>query len=47
MAGAPPPPAVARRREAIVRESEAALRGDRSVEAISADLKAAVGARKR
>ncbi len=46
-AGEPPAPAVARRREAIVRESEAALRGDRSVEAISADLKAAVGARKR
>ncbi|MFI5257987.1 MAG: 23S rRNA (adenine(2503)-C(2))-methyltransferase RlmN [Candidatus Limnocylindrales bacterium] len=43
-AGEPPAPAVARRREAIVRQSEAALRGTRSSESLPADLKAAVSA---
>jgi hypothetical protein len=33
-AGEPPPPAVERRRELILRQSEAALRGDRSHEAL-------------
>jgi 23S rRNA (adenine2503-C2)-methyltransferase len=41
-AGEPPPPAVQRRRELIVRQSEAALRGDRSGEALPAGLQAAV-----
>ncbi len=42
-AGEPPAPAVAHRREAILRQSEAALRGSRSAEALPADLEAAVG----
>src|ERR1700690_823650 len=41
-AGEPPAPAVAHRREAIVRQSEAALRGDRSIERLPSDLEAAV-----
>jgi 23S rRNA (adenine2503-C2)-methyltransferase len=41
-AGEPPAPAVAHRREVIVRQSEAALRGDRSVERLPSDLEAAV-----
>jgi 23S rRNA (adenine2503-C2)-methyltransferase len=41
-AGEPPAPAVAHRREVIVRQSEAALRGDRSEEAWPAALEAAV-----
>jgi 23S rRNA (adenine2503-C2)-methyltransferase len=40
-AGEPAPPAVQRRRETIVRQSEAALRGDRSGEALPAGLDAA------
>ena len=43
-AGEPPAPAVARRRETILRASEAALRGDRSSEGLAADLARAVGA---
>jgi len=43
-AGEPPAPAVARRREGIVRQSEAALRGSRSSERLGADLEAAIGA---
>jgi 23S rRNA (adenine2503-C2)-methyltransferase len=42
-AGEPPAPAVAHRREHIVRQSEAALRGDRNAERLPADLEAAVG----
>jgi hypothetical protein len=34
---------VAHRREHIVRQSEAALRGDRNAERLPADLEAAVG----
>ena len=45
-AGEPPAPAVAHRRELIVRQSEVALRGDRSVESLPADLEAAVAGRK-
>jgi len=41
-AGEPPAPAVAHRREAILRQSEVALRGSRSVEDLPADLEAAV-----
>jgi 23S rRNA (adenine2503-C2)-methyltransferase len=41
-AGEPPAPAVARRRESIVRQSQAALRGSRSSERMPADLEAAV-----
>jgi 23S rRNA (adenine2503-C2)-methyltransferase len=41
-AGEPAAPAVAHRREEIVRQSEAALRGDRSVDRLPADLQAAV-----
>jgi 23S rRNA (adenine2503-C2)-methyltransferase len=41
-AGEPPAPAVAHRREVIVRQSEAALRGDRSIERLPSDLEAAV-----
>ncbi len=41
-AGEPPPPAVQRRRELIVRQSEVALRGDRSGEALPAGLEVAV-----
>jgi 23S rRNA (adenine2503-C2)-methyltransferase len=41
-AGELPAPAVARRREAIVRQSEVALRGSRSIESLPADLEAAV-----
>ncbi len=41
-AGEPPAPTVAHRREVIVRQSEAALRGDRSAERLPADLEAAV-----
>jgi 23S rRNA (adenine2503-C2)-methyltransferase len=41
-AGEPPAPAVAHRREAIIRQSEVALRGSRSAEALPADLEAAV-----
>jgi len=41
-AGEPPAPAVAHRREVIVRQSEAALRGDRNGERLPADLEAAV-----
>lgn len=44
-AGEPPAPMVARRREVIVRQSEAALRGDRSTERLPADLEAAVAGR--
>jgi 23S rRNA (adenine2503-C2)-methyltransferase len=42
-AGEPSPPAVQRRRELIVRQSEAALRGDRNREALPAPLEAAFG----
>jgi 23S rRNA (adenine2503-C2)-methyltransferase len=45
-AGEPPAPAVAHRRETIVRQSEAALRGDRSTDTLPADLEAAVARRK-
>ena len=41
-AGEPPAPAVARRRESIVRQSQAALRGSRSSERLPVDLEAAV-----
>ncbi|MGD0017698.1 MAG: 23S rRNA (adenine(2503)-C(2))-methyltransferase RlmN [Candidatus Limnocylindrales bacterium] len=41
-AGEPPAPAVAHRREVIVRQSEAALRGDRTAERLPVDLEAAV-----
>jgi hypothetical protein len=41
-AGEKPAPAVARRRETIIRQSEAALRGDRSTDSLSADLEVAV-----
>jgi 23S rRNA (adenine2503-C2)-methyltransferase len=41
-AGEAPAPIVARRRETIIRQSEAALRGDRSAESLPADLEAAV-----
>jgi hypothetical protein len=41
-AGEPPAPAVARRREAIVRQSETALRGSRSTDSLPPDLAAAV-----
>jgi 23S rRNA (adenine2503-C2)-methyltransferase len=41
-AGEPPAPTVAHRREVIVRASEAALRGERSGEALSESLEAAV-----
>ena len=41
-AGEPAAPAVAHRRELIVRQSEAALRGDRNAERFPADLEAAV-----
>jgi 23S rRNA (adenine2503-C2)-methyltransferase len=41
-AGEPPAPAVAHRREVIVRQSEAALRGDRNVERLPVDLETAV-----
>ncbi|MGA3030287.1 MAG: 23S rRNA (adenine(2503)-C(2))-methyltransferase RlmN [Candidatus Limnocylindrales bacterium] len=43
-AGEPPAPAVAHRRETIVRQSEDALRGTRSSESLPADLEAAVSA---
>ena len=41
-AGEPPAPAVARRREAIVRQGETALRGSRSTDSLPPDLAAAV-----
>ncbi len=41
-AGEPPAPAVAHRREEIVRQSEVALRGSRSAEGLPTDLEAAV-----
>jgi 23S rRNA (adenine2503-C2)-methyltransferase len=41
-AGEPTAPTVAHRRDTIVRQSEAALRGSRSVESLPADLEAAV-----
>jgi 23S rRNA (adenine2503-C2)-methyltransferase len=41
-AGEPPAPAVARRHEIIVRQSEVALRGSRSAEGLPSDLEAAV-----
>jgi 23S rRNA (adenine2503-C2)-methyltransferase len=41
-AGEPPAPAVARRRDEIVRQSEAALRGNRSSDGLPAGLEAAV-----
>ena len=41
-AGEPPAPAVARRRESIVRQSQAALQGSRSPERLPVDLEAAV-----
>src|ERR1035437_3163405 len=41
-AGEPPAAAVARRRESIVRQSEAALRGDRNHDAVSSSLEAVV-----
>jgi 23S rRNA (adenine2503-C2)-methyltransferase len=41
-AGEPPAPAVAHRREVIVRQSEAALRGSRSADSLPPDLAAAV-----
>jgi 23S rRNA (adenine2503-C2)-methyltransferase len=41
-AGEPPAAAVARRRELIVRQSEAALRGERNHEAVSSSLEAVV-----
>ena len=44
-AGEPPALVVAHRREVIVRQSEAALRGDRSVERLPADLESAVAGR--
>jgi 23S rRNA (adenine2503-C2)-methyltransferase len=44
-AGEPPAPAVARRREAIVRQSETALRGSRSADSLPPDLAAAVNNR--
>jgi 23S rRNA (adenine2503-C2)-methyltransferase len=44
-AGEPPAPAVAHRRDLIVRQSEAALRGDRNVERLPVDLEAAVSPR--
>ena len=43
-AGEAAAPIVARRRETIIRQSEAALRGDRSVENLPADLEVAVKA---
>ena len=43
-AGEPAAPAVARRRERIVRQSEAALRGSRSSDSLPAELEAAVRA---
>ncbi len=43
-AGEPPAPAVAHRREAILRQSEAALRGERSGERLGAWLEAAAAA---
>ena len=42
-AGEPAAAVVARRRDAIVRESETALRGSRSTDSLPADLEAAVG----
>jgi 23S rRNA (adenine2503-C2)-methyltransferase len=44
-AGEPAAPVVAHRREVIVRQSEAALRGDRSLERLPADLETAVSDR--
>jgi 23S rRNA (adenine2503-C2)-methyltransferase len=41
-AGEPPAPAVARRRETILRASEAALRGDRNLDELTGDLARAV-----
>jgi 23S rRNA (adenine2503-C2)-methyltransferase len=41
-AGEPPAPAVARRREVIIRENEAALRGNRSQEGLPVELEAAI-----
>ena len=41
-AGEPPAAAVARRRESIVRQSEAALRGERNHDAVSSSLEAIV-----
>ena len=46
-AGQPTASVVARRREAIVRESEAALRGDRNTQSLPAELAAAVGPGRR
>ncbi len=45
-AGEPAAPAVARRRESIIRASEAAMLGNRSTEALPADLEAAVALRR-
>ena len=45
-AGEPPAPAVAHRREVIIRQSEVAMKGDRSGERLSADLEAAVAGQK-
>jgi len=42
MAGEPPAPAVAHRRDVIVRQSEAALRGDRNQDGLSKDLETAL-----
>ena len=46
-AGEPAAPAVAHRREEIVRQSEAALLGNRSADGVPAGLEAVVGSRKR
>ena len=46
-AGESPAPIVARRREMIIRQSEAALRGDRSTESLPADLEVAVNVRSK
>jgi len=45
-AGEPPAPAVAHRREVILKQSEAAIRGSRSTERLPADLEAAMTAEK-
>ena len=46
-AGEPPAPAVAHRREVILRASTAALKGDRSTDDLSEALVRAVGTRER
>jgi hypothetical protein len=46
-AGEPAAPAVAHRRDEIIRQSEAALLGNRSADGVPAGLEAVVGSRKR